>query len=62
MAIFNFNKTKPETKITPILPSDIYDMGVLELKDKILGCFCKNDSGNDIPCHGDVYVEWLNNN
>ncbi|HEY4483865.1 MAG TPA: DUF87 domain-containing protein [Candidatus Paceibacterota bacterium] len=35
MAIFNFNKTKPETKITPILPSDIYDMGVLELKDII---------------------------
>ncbi len=35
MAIFNFNKNKTETKITPILPSDIYDMGVLELKDII---------------------------
>ncbi len=36
MAIFNFNKNKnPEGAITPILPSDIYDMGVLELKDII---------------------------
>lgn len=31
---------------------------VLELKDKALGCFCKN-KGNEL-CHGDVYVEWLN--
>ena len=36
MAIFNFNKNKkPDGAITPILPSDIYDMGVLELKDII---------------------------
>lgn len=25
-----------------------------ELKDKILGCFCKPN-----PCHGDVYVEYF---
>lgn len=29
---------------------------VLELKDKTLGCFCKPKK-----CHGDVYVEYLDN-
>jgi Domain of unknown function (DUF4326) len=33
---------------------------VLELDGKKLGCFCKQ-VGKDIPCHGDVYVEWLEN-
>lgn len=28
-----------------------------ELKDKVLGCFCKVDG--DEPCHGDVYVEYF---
>lgn len=28
---------------------------VLELKGKILGCFCKPK-----PCHGDIIVEYLN--
>ena len=27
---------------------------VLSLKDKILGCYCK-----PFPCHGDIYVEYL---
>lgn len=27
-----------------------------ELKDKVLGCFCKPH-----PCHGDIIVEYLNN-
>jgi len=30
---------------------------VLSLKDKTLGCFCKPN-----PCHGDVIVNWLNEN
>ncbi|MBP9855978.1 MAG: DUF87 domain-containing protein [Candidatus Pacebacteria bacterium] len=36
MSLFNFNKkeSKPEL-ITPILPQDIYEMGVLELRDII---------------------------
>ena len=29
---------------------------VLELKGKILGCFCKPQT-----CHGDILVEYLNN-
>lgn len=31
---------------------------VLELKGKRLGCFCKQPY-KDVPCHGDVYVEYL---
>jgi hypothetical protein len=38
-----------------------YKKRVLELKDKVLGCFCKRPNGSDIPCHGDVYKEWLDN-
>lgn len=30
---------------------------VLELRGKVLGCFCK-----PLDCHGDVYKEWLDNN
>jgi hypothetical protein len=30
---------------------------VLDLYGKRLGCFCKPK-----PCHGDVIVEWLENN
>ncbi|MCB1711173.1 MAG: DUF4326 domain-containing protein [Candidatus Riesia sp.] len=29
---------------------------ILELKGKRLGCFCKPN-----PCHGDIIVEYLNN-
>lgn len=29
---------------------------VLDLKGKVLGCFCKPQ-----PCHGDVIVAWLHN-
>ena len=36
------------------------DMGfrkrVIELKDKVLGCFCK-----PLPCHGDIIANWLDN-
>ncbi len=28
------------------------------LRGKVLGCFCKTARGTG-PCHGDVYVEWL---
>ncbi|NBQ48697.1 MAG: DUF4326 domain-containing protein [Sphingobacteriia bacterium] len=31
---------------------------VLELKDKRLGCFCKQPN-REVACHGDVYKEWL---
>jgi hypothetical protein len=30
---------------------------ILELRGKILGCFCK-----PLACHGDIIEEWLNNN
>lgn len=29
---------------------------ILELKGKVLGCFCK-----PYPCHGDIIIEYLNN-
>lgn len=34
---------------------------VLELKGKTLGCFCKQ-TNKEVWCHGDVYVEYLENN
>lgn len=37
-----------------------YKKKVLELKDRILGCFCKSNF-RDIPCHGDTFVEYLQN-
>jgi len=33
---------------------DGFKAKVLELKGKVLGCFCK-----PLPCHGDVIVEYL---
>lgn len=43
----------------------------IDLKGKVLGCWCKEDHGPDVPCHGDTlaklvemtiweYMEWLN--
>ena len=31
-----------------------------ELKDKVLGCWCKNADGTGKSCHGDVLVELVN--
>ena len=31
---------------------------VLKLKDKILGCFCKQPN-REVACHGDIIKEWL---
>ncbi len=28
-----------------------------ELKDKVLGCWCKNEGGGGKSCHGDILVE-----
>ncbi len=33
---------------------------VEELRGKVLGCFCKQSHTN-VACHGDVYVEYLDN-
>lgn len=33
---------------------------LLKLKGKTLGCWCK-DGGEDIPCHGDVIVDLIDN-
>lgn len=30
---------------------------ICELKDKVLGCWCKTKNNKDVPCHGDVLVE-----
>lgn len=38
----------------------IFKQRVLDMKDKTLGCFCKQPH-KEVWCHGDVYVEYLNN-
>jgi hypothetical protein len=30
-----------------------------ELKDKVLGCWCKNLGGGGKSCHGDILVKWV---
>jgi hypothetical protein len=30
-----------------------------ELKDKVLGCWCKNLGGTGKSCHGDILVKWV---
>ena len=37
-----------------------YKNRVLALKGLTLGCFCKQKN-KEVPCHGDIYVEYLNN-
>jgi hypothetical protein len=39
------------------LNDPIFHSRVLQLKGKVLGCFCKKVGIE--PCHGDVYVAWL---
>lgn len=39
------------------LNNEILLNDIKELKDKILGCFCKEDE----TCHGDIIVECVNN-
>jgi hypothetical protein len=34
-----------------------FKANILALKGKTLGCFCKPS-----PCHGDIIIEYLNNN
>lgn len=38
----------------------LFKSRVLELKGKRLGCFCKQPH-KEVWCHGDVYVEYLEN-
>ena len=30
-----------------------------ELKDKTLGCWCKDENGKGRSCHGDILVKWV---
>lgn len=30
-----------------------------ELKDKVLGCWCKDEGGKGKSCHGDILVKWV---
>lgn len=30
-----------------------------ELKDKVLGCWCKNLGGGGKSCHGDILAKWV---
>lgn len=36
----------------------VYRVRVEELRGKVLGCFCKDETGRGL-CHGDVYVEYF---
>lgn len=36
------------------LMNDLY-----ELRDKVLGCWCKNEGGGGKSCHGDILVKWV---
>ena len=36
----------------------VFKEKVLQMKGKILGCFCKQEH-KEFWCHGDVYVEYL---
>lgn len=38
-----------------------FRQAVLSLRGKTLGCFCKQPD-REVACHGDVIVEWLNEN
>jgi hypothetical protein len=33
-----------------------------ELKDKVLGCWCKDEGGKGKSCHGDILVKWVKRN
>lgn len=39
---------------------DTFKEAVLSLKDKTLGCFCKQPN-REVACHGDIIKEWLDN-
>lgn len=32
---------------------------ICELKDKVLGCWCKNEGGGGKSCHGDILAKWV---
>ena len=45
------------------LLSNEYLMNSLyELRDKTLGCWCKNEGGGGKSCHGDILVKWVKRN
>ena len=33
-------------------------LGIKLLKDRVLGCFCKEED-REVPCHGDIIIEYL---
>jgi hypothetical protein len=41
-----------------IKKNEIKISDIIKLRDKTLGCWCK-EGGKDVPCHGDVIVEFL---
>ena len=30
-----------------------------ELRDKVIGCWCKDENGKGNSCHGDILVKWV---
>lgn len=42
-----------------LLSNDELMNSLCELKDKVLGCWCKNEGGGGKSCHGDILVKWV---
>ena len=63
-----FNKSFPEGTPRKTIV-DAYEQYLLsnkelmndlhELKDKVLGCWCKDLGGRGKSCHGDILVKWV---
>jgi len=49
-----------ETFERQILEDVQFYEAVLQLRGKILVCFCKSRERPSTPCHGDIYVAFLN--
>ena len=42
-----------------LLSNDKHMNSLCELKDKVLGCWCKDKNGKGNSCHGDILVKWV---
>ena len=61
----SFPKGTPRKKIVDayeeyLLSNEELMSSLCELKDKVLGCWCKNEGGDSgKSCHGDILAKWV---
>jgi len=60
----SFTKGTPRKEIIKayeeyLLSNEELMNSLCELKDKVLGCWCKNEGGGGKSCHGDILVKWV---